>query len=54
MSKTGAPLKKQPLTEFVPKRKPDELPPLKRVPGMGKHVVYDTYSGRYVVFRRTS
>jgi len=54
VSKAGVPMKKQPQTEYVPRRSPDALPPLKRVPGIGKNVLYDAYSGRYVVYRRTS
>jgi len=49
--------KAQTFEQIEPKRKmkPGDLPPpLKRVPGMGKNMVYDGYVGRYVVYRRTS
>lgn len=59
-AKTGAPqisASPMPFDALQPKHKPkdsSERPPLKRVPGMGKNVLYDAYSGRWVVYRWVS
>lgn len=40
--------------EAKPKARANPVPPLKRVPGIGKNVVYDDYLGRWVLFRAVS